>query len=95
MFDNADTHELCDDDGNLYGVRQAAGDSLGYIGTRKEQVAEFPVAREGEPWHGYPVYPLTGMGERYRPHRSVFDRMLAAGFISRSQRRRFLKGDHA
>jgi hypothetical protein len=95
VFDDADVHELRDDDGNLYGVRREAEGSLSYIGTRKEQVAEFPVARDGEAWHGYPVYPLTEMGQRHRPDRSVFNRMVEAGLINRSQRRRLLKGNHA
>jgi hypothetical protein len=100
IFDAADEHELADEEGNLYGV-QREGDSLRYIGSWHEQVAEFPFARDGETWHGYPVYPLVDegpeklRGERSRPAGMVFSKMVHAGLISRSQRRRLMKGDHA
>jgi hypothetical protein len=99
IFDTADEHELSDEEGNLYGG-QREGDSLRYIGTWHEQVAEFPFAREGEPWHGYPVYPLVDegpenrRGDRSRPAGTVFSKMVHAGLINRSQRRRLMKGDH-
>jgi hypothetical protein len=53
----ADEHDLSDDAGRLYGVLTATEDVLHFIGTLNQQVAEFPVAREGEPWHGYLIYP--------------------------------------
>ena len=59
------------------------------------------MAREGEAWHGYPLYPLNELGpenrrgEKYRPEKTVFDKMVDAGLITRSQRRRLLKGDYA
>ncbi len=101
IFDAADEHELSDDDGRLYGVQRDGEDSLRYIGIWHEQVAEFPLAREGEAWHGYPVYPLVDegpenrRGQRSRPANIVFGKMVRAGLISQSQRRRLMKGDHA
>jgi hypothetical protein len=61
VFDGADEHELSDEDGNLYGVRTDGEGGLRYIGTWNQQVAEFPVARAGEAWHGYPLYPPRGV----------------------------------
>ncbi|HLN32165.1 MAG TPA: hypothetical protein VK395_30830 [Gemmataceae bacterium] len=101
VFDQADMHELSDQDGNLYGVLRGEEGNLLYIGTWHQQVAEFPVARAGEAWHGYPLYPLVDLGpenrrgEKGRPAKSLFDRMAHAGLISRRDRRRLLKGDHA
>jgi len=101
IFDEADQHELCDEDGNLYGVLRTANGDLEYIGVWDEQVAEFPVARTGTAWHGYPVYPLAEIGPVNRrgqsggPAKVVFDKMLHAGVIGRQQRGRLLKGKHA
>lgn len=101
IFDTADEHELSDRDGNLYGVEPDGPDSLRYIGVWNEQVAEFPVAREGEAWHGYPVYPLVDegpenrRGQKGRPEGVVFTKLVRAGLISPSQRKRIMKGDHA
>src|SRR5438067_1620202 len=78
VFNAADQHDLSDDDGRLYGVQPDDGDGLRYLGTWNQQVAEFPVAREGEAWHGYPLYPVSELapqdrqGEKYRPAKAVF-----------------------
>src|SRR5438105_1295963 len=64
VFNGADEHELSDHDGNLYGVRPDGEGGLRYLGTQHQQVAEFPVARAGEAWHGYPLYPLKELGPR-------------------------------
>ena len=101
VFDEADVHELSDEDGNLYGVLRDEKGSLRYIGTWNQQVAEFPVARASEVWHGYPLYPLVELGpenrrgEKGRPGKNLFDMMARTGMITRRQRRRLLKGDHA
>jgi hypothetical protein len=101
IFDTADYHELSDDAGNLYGLEQEAPDRLRRIGAWEEQVAEFPVAREGEAWHGYPVYPLVDQGpenrrgQKGRPDGAVFAKMVRAGIISPSQRKRLMKAHHA
>jgi hypothetical protein len=101
VFDEADEHELNGDDGNLYGVQRDDDGEVRYIGTWNQQIAEYPVAREAEPWHGYPLYPLIELGpenrrgQKGRPGKEVFDKMADAGVITRRQRRRLLKGDHA
>jgi hypothetical protein len=101
VFDAADRHELSDENGNLYGVLRNEEGSLRLIGTWNQQVAEFPAARANEAWHGYPLYPLIELGpenrrgQKGRPEKDVFDRMTRAGVITRVQRGRLLKGDHA
>jgi hypothetical protein len=101
VFDLADEHELSDHDGQLYGLQQGGDDALRHLGIWDEQIAEFPSAREGEAWHGYPVYPLVELGPRNRrgqkcrPQKMVFDKMILAGLITRNQRQRLLKGKHA
>jgi hypothetical protein len=101
VFDAADEHEISDDLGRLYGVQADGEDGLRYLGTWNQQVAEFPRAREGEAWHGYPLYPLKELGpedrrgEKNRPAKEVFDGLVHAGLITLRQRRRLMKGDYA
>jgi hypothetical protein len=98
VFDGADQHELADEDGKLYGVLRDADGDLEYIGVWDEQIAEFPVTSPPAAWHGYPVYPLVGLGpqsrrgERGRPAKVVFERMLDAGVIDPQEKRRLLRG---
>jgi hypothetical protein len=102
VFDRADEHELSDERQWLYGVLGDAEGGLRDLGTWYQQVAAFPVANEGRPWHGYPVWavlspdaPEEARGDKFRPARQVFDRMLAVGLINSRQRKRLLKGDDA
>jgi hypothetical protein len=101
VFDGADESELADEDGNLYGILREGGEGLRYLGTWQQQIAEFPFAREGNPWHGYPLWPLKGLGpenrrgEKFRPEKEVFTRMVQAGLITTRERRRLLKGEYA
>jgi hypothetical protein len=101
VFDAADFHDLADERGWLYGVRER--DEAGEIpdlGTRGQQVAEFPSARPNEPWHGYPLWPLAEAGpqnrkgEKLRPSKDVFMKMEAVGVLTLRERRRLYKGDH-
>ena len=100
VFNAADRHELSDDEGRLYGVQPDGDDGLRYLGTWNQQIAEFPLARDGEAWHGYSLYPVNAsaspnrQGEKSRPDKVVFDRMVRAGIITRRQRKRLMKGDH-
>jgi hypothetical protein len=100
VFDSADAHQLADDRGWLYGVLQGGEGGLRDLGTWNQQVAQFPLADEAHPWHGYPLWAVSPdapeklRGEKYRPPRDVFDRMVAAALLSPSQRKRLLKGDH-
>jgi hypothetical protein len=100
IFDAADGLEISDDNGNLYGLQPDVDGDLRHIGTWNEQLAEFPAAREGEPWHGYPVYPLQNgpahrRGQKCRPDKMVFDKMVTARLITPRQRKRLMKGDFA
>ena len=101
VFDTADWHEIADERGWLYGVR--AKDAAGVIpdlGTRGEQIAEFPFARPNETWHGYPLWPLSEegpanrRGEKARPSKEVFLRMEAEGLLTPRERKRLLKEQH-
>jgi len=101
VFDTADLHALADGRQWLYGVLPDGAGGLRDLGTWSQQVAEFPLANAGQPWHGYPLWavselaPQSRQGEKYRPERAVFDLMVAAGLITERQKKRLLKGDHA
>ncbi len=100
VFDTADFHNISDDRGWLYGILRSADGSLRDLGTRQQQVAEFPRADEGIPWHGYPSWPLgqaappRRRGEKFRPSKEVFESMQAAGLITERERKRLYKGRH-
>lgn len=100
IFDNADWFEIVDESGWLYGVLSEAGE-LRVLGTWNQQIAEFPLAREGTPWHGYPIWavnhaaPDNRKGVKMRPSKQVFMSLEAAGLITGRQRKRLWKGDHA
>ena len=70
------------------------------LGTWGQQIAEFPLARPNDPWHGYPLWPLgeegpeNRKGEKGRPSKSVFLRMEAVGLITHRERKKLYKGDH-
>jgi hypothetical protein len=101
VFDEADYHDIIDDDGRFYGVLPSPDGILRDLGTWQQQVAEFPRANEGVPWHGYPIWALSELappnrsGEKARPAKEVFVKMEQAGLISARQRKRLYKGDHA
>jgi hypothetical protein len=101
VFDVADEADLADERGWLYGMRPR--DAAGHIpelGTWGQQVAEFPLARPNDPWHGYPLWPLgeegpeNRKGEKGRPSKRVFLRMEAVGLITQRERKKLYKGDH-
>lgn len=99
VFNSADEHELSDDEGWLYGVERIEEDELRSLGTLNQQVAAFPFAREGEVWHGYPLWPLDEGGPSNRrsddmkPAKAVFEKMEEAGLITKRGRKRLWKGD--
>jgi hypothetical protein len=100
IFDIADWNEISDSRENLFGVWRAVDGSLGEIGTWRQQIAEFPSARAGESWHGYPCYPIgqSGpeelQGDRCKPEKSVFTKLLQAGLITRREQKRLRKAEH-
>ncbi len=99
VFDTADFHDLSDDRGWLYGVRPHIGGRIPELGTEGQQLAEFPSARDNEPWHGYPLWPLKDKGpenrrgEKRRPSRDVFQRMEDEGLLTPRDRKRLWKGN--
>ncbi len=101
VFDDADLLNLCDEDGRLYGAHRLDDGSLRQIGTRFQQIAEFPVASAGSPWHGYPVWPVSGTapanraGQNMRPAKVALQKMEAAGLITKKQQKLLMKGDLA
>jgi hypothetical protein len=101
VFDAADLGEISDERGWLYGVRpRSDGGVIPDLGTWGQQIAEFPFARPNETWHGYPQWPLVEAGpqnrkgEKSRPTKVVFRRMVAAGMLTHREWKRLYKGDH-
>ncbi len=47
VFNLADSHELSNEKGDLYGLRLSAEGNVLILGTREAQVAEFPLSRKG------------------------------------------------
>src|ERR1700683_2023110 len=99
IFDRGDLHEIVDEREWIYGILVDDDGDLMEIGQWDEQVAEFqPGTPIGEPWHGYPQWPVDRLGPPNRrgqqscPARTVFDRMLAAAMINKVQRKRLLTG---
>jgi hypothetical protein len=100
IFDAADWHELSDDRGWLYGIFRSDSGQVRYLGTWGQQLAAFPVAHAGTPWHGYPLWPLNEpappnrRGDKARPSKEVFQKMERIGLITVEERKRLQKGDH-
>jgi hypothetical protein len=100
VFDLADLHDLSDEKGDLYGLRLGPEGTIMSLGTREEQVAEFPVAPEGHAWHGYPAWPIMRLDrdkkERKNPApREALAKMKEAGLITEKQRKRLARGKQA
>ena len=101
IFDVADQLEVHDDDQNYFGILPVDG-ILADIGTWTQQLAECPRASVGSPWHGYPLWainhsaaPSNRTSARSRPSKAVFEKLEVVGLISKQQRKRLYKGEHA
>jgi hypothetical protein len=100
VFDLADLHEVSDE-GRLYGIGRDSEGRIRSLGIWDEQVAEFPAARDGELWHGYPLWPLlekgpvNRRGQKHRPAKAVFRRMEEERLLTTRERKRLEKGDYA
>jgi len=96
VFDLADTRELADQNGNLYGMRpRTEAGSVPVLGTRGEQTAKFPQTVAERAWHGFPLWPVAAAvsGYRLRPvPREVLDRMVELGLITSPERSRVRGG---
>lgn len=97
IFDQADTLELSDHAGNLYGLRLGQDRRVLAIGTLQQQVARF--TDSGPHWHGYPLGPIDpGLEYPHPPERPLprdpLQKMVDAQLLSREERKRLLKGKH-
>jgi hypothetical protein len=100
VFDLADAHDLSNEKGDLYGLRLDPEGRALALGTREEQVAEFPVAQEGHAWHGYPAWPIMRLDRdkkerKYPAPRESLAKMKEAGLITEKQRKRLAGGKQA
>jgi hypothetical protein len=101
VFDEAVFRDIIDEVDRYYGVLQGVDGELRDLGTWQQQIAEFPRANEGVPWHGYPIWavnqeaPSNRSGTQVRPAKEVFAKLQRAGMISVQQRKRLYKGNHA
>ena len=99
IFSQADDLELTDAQGrHLYGVRSGPEGTLLPLGTRSQQVAKFHDS--GPHWHGFPLAPLERNPDPPHPPvravpPEVLDRMVIAMLLTKTQRKRLLKGKHA
>jgi hypothetical protein len=93
VFAEADRHDYSNDKGKLYGLLKTPKTRCRTIGTKREQVAVFDPPPQG-PWHGYPVYPLAGEGEKRRPSRAVLDKMVRTNLITQAEADRLDAGHH-
>ncbi len=99
VFNTADRLDFSDEVGRLYGLRPRSPDgSVQELGTRAEQIAEFPNARANEAWHGYPIWPPGDQerrrGELCRPSETVFVEMEESGVLTHGERKSLEKGRH-
>jgi hypothetical protein len=63
-FDNADDNDWSDTKGHLWSV----GDPSQPLGENSEILCKFPKpSNDPDPWHGYPVSPANGAGEKPPP----------------------------
>jgi hypothetical protein len=98
VFDTADFHNISDAGGRLYGVLKGADGNLRELGMWQQEIAEFPVANPGVPWHGYPIWavnefaPPNRARDNVKPSKAVFQQMVNAGLITRRDQKRLSKG---
>ena len=93
VFAEADRQDYSNEKGKLYGLLKTPETRCRTIGTKLEQVAVFDPPPQG-PWHGYPVYPLEGDGEKRRPSRVVLDKMVQTKLITQAEADRLDAGRH-
>jgi len=100
VFNTADDCEIVDERGWMYGVLRV-DNRLQDLGTWHQQIAEFPQSRQGESWHGYPLWtvnelaPENRRGESMRPDKAVFKKLESRKLLTKRERKRLVKGDHA
>lgn len=95
MFYLADEFDLSNHHGDLFGLLIRPGGWVETIGTRDEQIAEFPVALHDQAWHGYPLWPISRRDDAPRKSRLPADalrKMEENGIIDAKQRSRLARG---
>jgi hypothetical protein len=97
VFDLADLHELSNEKGDLFGLHLDATGKPAPLGTRQEQIAEFPLTQSGSAWHGYPTWPIMrldreDMTRKYPAPAAALEKMKQAGLITETQRKRLRVG---
>jgi hypothetical protein len=95
VFDEADFHDLSNAKGDLFGVLKRANGSFEVIGTREEQLAEFPVTPPNQAWHNYPLNLLSRheeVGRKARPPIEVLETMVKERILSHKQKSRLAGG---
>lgn len=101
IFETAAHLDLADSKGNLYNVRKADDGTILELGVFHEQIARFwkPSAPTGA-WHGHPHWPVGAGGpdnlakQKNRPDRSVFDKLVVQGVLSKVQSHRLNNARH-
>ncbi len=97
VFNRADEKDISNDKGDLFGMRLDTNGTFLILGSRKEIIAKFPFAREGQTRHGYPLWPIAKVNfetnERKVPiTKEVLMKMKEAGWITDRDRKRLSKG---
>lgn len=95
VFNIADEFNLSNSQGDLFGLLVRPGGSVEILGTRDEQVAEFPVTPRNQAWHGYPLWPIRRHDDaprKSRPPADALRKMEESGIIDEKQRSRLARG---
>lgn len=95
IFDEANHEDLSNAKGDLYGMLRRPNGFFEVIGTRGEQLAEFPVTPLDQAWHGYPLWPLNRHeegGRKARPSVDALEKMVVAAVLSEKQKSRLARG---
>ncbi|MGO9598098.1 MAG: hypothetical protein ACLP7Q_08910 [Isosphaeraceae bacterium] len=96
IFNQADKFDILGENGDLFGLRRDAQGRVLPLGTRGEEVAEFPRARENDAWHGYPMWPISRKDPEGRQRlpvpRAALKRMVEIGWLTKGQSKRSQAG---
>lgn len=94
VFDIGDFHQLdVTPGGGMYAVFPDANNNLRVIGEDGEQLAYFPQAADGSPWHGYPVN--LAEDNDYKVPRALWKKMFGLQLLDKTKIGRINKGHHA
>ena len=98
IFNEADKLDILGENGDLFGLRRDDGGRVMPLGTRREEVAEFPKASDNQAWHGYPTWPISKKDQEGRQRlpvpRAALRRMVEIRWLTERDRQRLEKGKH-